>query len=327
MGSILGPTMAAFAMNMIESKFDNYEGQLPITYPRFVDDCFALFTSRDDAVNFLDFLNSHCTSLQFTIEFEADKTLHFLDTKINHKSSVVEVEWCFKNTNTGIYIPSCSYAPTKYKTAAMRALFLRAKRICSDHLYDKTVDKIVSVFRKNGFSENVILKIKSQVEHRLLSPKEIDESKLVYWKLPYFRENESAFNQKIKSLNKLLNGVKIKPVYLTLKTSNIFKNKDPIPPGLASNVVYEYKCDRCTERYIGETRRHLDTRIREHIYGRPTPSEVALHIHPPKKDNFRIIVRTPYPRLAETVWIVDLSNRGYNLMNERDSSVPLHLKL
>ena len=29
MGSILGPTMAAFAMDLIESKFNLYEGHLP----------------------------------------------------------------------------------------------------------------------------------------------------------------------------------------------------------------------------------------------------------------------------------------------------------
>ena len=131
----------------------------------------------------------------------------------------------------------------------------------------------------------------------------------------------------MKSVNKLLNAVKIKPAYFTFKTSNIFRNKDPIPPGLASNLVYEFKCDRCTGRYIGETRRHLDTRIREHIQGKPIPSEVALHLHPPKNENFRIITRTPYPRLAETIWIDHFSKRGCRLMNERNSSVPLYLKL
>ena len=46
-------------------------------------------------------------------------------------------------------------------------------------------------------------------------------------------------------------------------------------------VVYEFKCDRCPGRYIGETRRHLDTRTREHLHGIPVPSEVSTHIHPP----------------------------------------------
>ena len=56
MGSTLGPTMAAFAMDMIESKFETYKGRLPSVYLRFVDHCLALFTSRDEALNVLEFL-------------------------------------------------------------------------------------------------------------------------------------------------------------------------------------------------------------------------------------------------------------------------------
>ena len=143
MGSTLGPTMAAFAMDMIESKFETYKGHLPSVYLRYVDDCLALFTSRDEALNFLEFLNSHHPSLQFTIEFEVNETINFLDTKIKRANGAVEVDWSIKDTNTGIYTPFCSYTPFGYKIAAMRCLFYRAKRICSDHLYDKAADQIV----------------------------------------------------------------------------------------------------------------------------------------------------------------------------------------
>ena len=153
--------------------------------------------------------------------------------------------------------------------------------------------------------------------------------KTVYWKLPYAESNEKVFSNKIKSINKLLLGTKLKPTYVTLKTSKIFKNKDPVPPGLTSNLVYEYKCDRCPKRYIGETRRHLDTRMREHLHGRPVPSEVTLHNHPLNKENFKIITRSNRPRLAKTVCLdVDFhKRRNSHLLSVRDSSAPLYLKL
>ena len=330
MGSILGPTMAAFAMDLIESKFHLYEGHLPTVFLRYVDDCLALFTSHEDALKFLDFLNSQHSSLQFTVEFEVDKTIDFLDTRIKHDKEIVEVEWSFKSTNSGIYTPFCSYAPFRYKTAAIRCLFYRAKRICSDHLYSKAVNQITETFLKNGFPRDLILKIKHSVEQNFQNDsfsQQDQNLKFIYWKLPYDQNGEKVLTQKIRSVNKMLNGVRLKPVYKTLKTSQLFKNKDPVPPGLASNLVYDYKCDRCPERYIGETRRHLETRMHEHLHGKPVPSEITFHNHPLKKENFKIVTLSSYPRLAETICLNFHKNRNSALMNERDSSVPLHLKL
>ena len=67
-----------------------------------MDDGLALFTSQDDALKFLDFLNSLHPSLQFTADFEVNKIIEFLDTRINHDSEVVKIEWSFKGINSGI---------------------------------------------------------------------------------------------------------------------------------------------------------------------------------------------------------------------------------
>ena len=210
----------------------------------------------------------------------------------------------------------------------MRSLFHRAKRISSDHLYEKACDQIVEIFRKNGFSDELIFKIKEKVEKNLqtVSPSS-DDTKVVYWKLPYFQENEKILNSKLKSVNNILQQVQIKPAFKTLKTSEVFRNKDPIPSGLSSNVVYEYKCDRCPARYIGETKRHLDTRIFEHLKGTPVPSEISLHFHELKKENFRIVTRTRNIRLAETILIDFCRRKNFALLNDKDSSVPLALRL
>ena len=41
--------------------------------------------------------------------------------------------------------------------------------------------------------------------------------------------------------------------------------KEPIPKFLKSFVVYEFLCPGCNACYIGETTRHLSTRIKEHL--------------------------------------------------------------
>ena len=257
-----------------------------------------------------------------------------MDTKITKVhcdgECTFEVAYQLKDTNTGIYTPNCSYAPARYKTAAMRALFYRAKRISSDHLYDSTCQQIIAIFRANGYQESFILKIKQQIEQKLAPNSNTvdDDTKIIFWKLQYLEQKGETFNKKIKSINSLLNNAKIKPCYQTLKTSSLFKNKDPVPFGLSSNVVYQYKCERCPERYIGETTRHLETRIREHILGRPVPSEITLHRHESSSDNFTIVSKgVKNTRLAETVYIDFCHSKKQILMNERDSSVPLYLHL
>jgi hypothetical protein len=54
MGSPLGPIMAAFAIDMVESKF--LQGEIkPLFYERNVDDVFALFRNSEEAERFLEF--------------------------------------------------------------------------------------------------------------------------------------------------------------------------------------------------------------------------------------------------------------------------------
>ena len=46
-------------------------------------------------------------------------------------------------------------------------------------------------------------------------------------------------------------------------TSLLFK--DQIPFAMRSHVVYKYKCQCCGALYVGQTRRHIHTRISEHM--------------------------------------------------------------
>ena len=80
MGSNLGPTMAAFAMDLVESKLPFR----PMYYRRYVDDIFAIFDSKSDALAYLDILNSVHPNLQFTIETQnSEGSLRFLDVDVS----------------------------------------------------------------------------------------------------------------------------------------------------------------------------------------------------------------------------------------------------
>ena len=49
------------------------------------------------------------------------------------------------------------------------------------------------------------------------------------------------------------------------RLSTSFPFKDRIPIALRSHVVYKFMCQCCSALYVGQTRRHIHTRISEHM--------------------------------------------------------------
>ena len=52
---------------------------------------------------------------------------------------------------------------------------------------------------------------------------------------------------------------------------------EPVAVELRSNVVYKFTCASCNSCYVGETSRHLSTRIREHL-NRDRTSHIFEHL-------------------------------------------------
>ena len=67
-------------------------------------------------------------------------------------------------------------------------------------------------------------------------------------------------------VNKYCNSIKIKLAFSSFKVKNLISVKDYVPRSLRSYVVYKFKCAGCNSVYIGETSRHLSTRVREHLF-------------------------------------------------------------
>ena len=78
MGSPLGPVLANIFMCHFEEKWLTKSRFCPSLWFRYVDDTFTMFDSKDNAYEFLSFLNSRKDGIKFTIEFE-DNKIPFLD--------------------------------------------------------------------------------------------------------------------------------------------------------------------------------------------------------------------------------------------------------
>ena len=70
----------------------------------------------------------------------------------------------------------------------------------------------------------------------------------------------------------------VKLIFTSYKIGPAFSAKCDLQYNLKSNVIYKYKCAGCNSCYIGETTRHLSSRIDEYLKKNST-SHIYKHIH------------------------------------------------
>ena len=87
-----------------------------------------------------------------------------------------------------------------------------------------------------------------------------------YFKLPYIGYFSSIAQKRIRRLSHFYcNNANIVLAFSSFKVGSLFSVKDPFPNGLRSCVVYKFSCAGCAACYVGETTRHFNTRVREHL--------------------------------------------------------------
>ena len=88
---------------------------------------------------------------------------------------------------------------------------------------------------------------------------------ILYFKLPFLKL--SKFTQRKISMlaKKYCKNLNIKLAFSSFKIKNLLTVKDRVHRSLRSCVVYKFSCAGCNSVYIGETTRHLSTRVREHL--------------------------------------------------------------
>ena len=98
-----------------------------------------------------------------------------------------------------------------------------------------------------------------------------------YFKLPYIGPYSTVAKSKLKQfVTQYCNNIDARFIFTSYKVGQYFSNKDPIPSDLQSCLVYKFSCRCCNASYIGETIRHLSTRIKEHL---ETDKESAIYKH------------------------------------------------
>ena len=263
MGSPLGPVLANIFLGYYESRIP--DDRWPYMYRRFVDDTFSVVGCRNEAVRFMECLNSLHPALRFTMESEEDGRLPFMDVLVRREETGFTTAVYRKPTFTGLYTRWDSYCPTSQKVAVIRSLTHRAKRICSPIYLSNEIEKLKSIFEKNGYPTPIVERIIQQTLQVESNPSVLPEKlEKICIRLPWLGAASTVLGKRIcRITSEAIPHCKPVCVFTTRRMLPTCK-KDVLPADKLSNLIYLFDCV-CGHSYVGKTTQRLEERVKQHV--------------------------------------------------------------
>ena len=270
----------------------------PRIWKRYVDDTFSVM-KKGDVDGLLNHLNSIRPSIKFTMELEEDGSIPFLDTRVTRKvEGKLDITVYRKPTHTDRYLHFSSHHPTHVKKGLVRCLYDRARSITKETTNLKMEKAhLAGALQRNGYPAAFVKAASVETTPRELDREtEQGEGKPMLMMLLYVAGVSERIRKACRSYN-------IRVVFRSGPTfrSMLTKVKDPLPVEKQANVVYKVPCS-CGKIHIGEIKRRLETRLKEHkeacVKGQTTKSAIAEHAwlegHPINWDGTRILQRASH---------------------------------
>ncbi|XP_018394985.1 PREDICTED: uncharacterized protein LOC108773618 [Cyphomyrmex costatus] len=350
MGSPLSPIIADLVLRDIEEKALNSLNFCCTFYFRYVDD--IILAAPEDKIEVIkDTFNNIHRRLQFTVEFEQNHMISFLDLLLIVEDGIVKLDWFHKKTFSGRYLSFLSNHPICHKIGTIYSLVDRAILLSHPEFQQKNLEQCITILLQNGYPIDFIFKYFNRRIKNLIQSKKIvstindnsnntinDNSnnnnnvKKKYMVLPFIQGithavtnmfNKSLYKIGYRCLNKL---------DMFIKT---LKDKKEIASN--NNVVYKIPCKNCDITYVGQTKRKLSTRIKEHMNNKKLEqsrhSVLTNHIlqcnHEFDWNNTKIMDYEPnYNKrlISETLHIKEQLN-GINLKKDTESLDDVYVHL
>ena len=190
-----------------------------------------------------------------------------------------------KKTFSGLMQNFTSFAPFAYKIGLIITLTDRVYKICKNRAsFDTEIKKVKQFLCKNLYPPQLIDKtVKKYLDAKTAvsaNSEENDCKSTSYFKVPYIGLHSKIAQKQINTLcNKFCKNIDIKLAFTSSKVSSYFSTKDKMPNNLRSCVVYQFNCAFCNKSYVGETTRHYNTRVAEHLFKKSQPTSVKKHLN------------------------------------------------
>ncbi|KAJ8939515.1 hypothetical protein NQ318_022233 [Aromia moschata] len=231
---------------------------------QYVDDIFAVFNSKAISLyNFVAKLNNRFP----TIKLEHNEQLPFLDVLvIRNCENKLEFDVYRKETANLRYIPNDSHHPFQHKMASFNFLIHRLLNFpLSKERFEHEKQLIKNIAKSNGYSRTLY--------NSTTFRRDTDNSK--FTSLPY----KPKFT---RGLDTIFKNININLVYnCKNKLQTLLGNPKYKIDNNEKSGIYEISCKYCDQKYIGQTKRSILTRFKEHMahlkYGRTEKSCVAQH--------------------------------------------------
>lgn len=279
MGSKLSPLLANLFMSDLENKAQK-EKLFPRVWWRYVDDVFAPVKERyvDQT---LAMLNSQHETIKFTVEKEVEGKLPFLDLLITkNEDNSLKFGIYRKPTSTDRYITSDSNHFGAQKQAAFHSMAHRLYNVPMESVeFKEEQERIYAAAEVNGygrtFVEKILQKHKRKKHRQNITTLEPGAEETKRISLPFYP----------KVTNQIKTTLRQHGLHVVHRSDNTLREllcnlKDKVPPDEQSGI-YQIPCRDCSAVYIGQTRRKIKTRIKEHKNAvdanKPNESSVAVH--------------------------------------------------
>ena len=129
MGSPLSPVLAGLFMEYFECELLSTLSPAPPLWLRYVDDVLLIWPNEEDFGSFLSNVNALSDSINFTVEWEEDGKIPFLDTLTHRLSSGFSFAVYRKPTHSGTYLHYFSRHSDQVKLSVLSSIYLCMYRL------------------------------------------------------------------------------------------------------------------------------------------------------------------------------------------------------
>jgi hypothetical protein len=289
-GNALSPILAEIFMGKLEEKAKEHSW-FPRTWYRYVDDVIAVVKTGEET-NILNELNKRHEAIKFTLEVEEAGSLPFLDLRLIRENGKISFDIYRKPTDAPLCIPRSSHHPWKYKVAAFESALFRMWNLpLTGERRQKELEYIVRMAQINGYDKKLVMKLNKKHKMRR-ERRDCTSLKPIHKSSRTSRTNDQKFDRRLVTIpyySRMTNCLSNK--LRTNGVNSIYQSKGSLKcligkvkkkrSRIESSGIYNIECEDCEGNYIGQTKRRIETREKEHARAitlkQPTKSALAEH--------------------------------------------------